>query len=349
MEDVVVRTESVKSVSDTPFHSGVETCGQVGSSGPYEAPLRSNSISFFDLVEDLNKDICSLSPVGGNASNSIFQSSSPGTQDSGSALSTNMDFETLTGTAESAMQVAGATPPLSWTSEHSTVGTLPGCNPTAAAAPFGTAASSGAPFDSLLASAMPEDEVMSMTFAPAVKPKLEQVQALEDFFRRDTLDESPSLSGFDSRDSVYSAPGLEARRSYGDIEARPKAVSPAAANLNRSMSAAARMPVSMALLSRSLSVAAPPAIQRSYSTAGPGTNRPPKDGSLSALLPKDKLNRKRAAARRYYHNQKNKAVDYEVTIARLETENTALGKELMNALKKLELLKKSRSSPMSVC
>lgn len=181
---------------------------------------------------------------------------------------------------------------------------------------------------------------------PSEEAKPEQVQALAELFRHDSL-ESPDLSALGSRDSVYSAPGLDETRLSSCDEA-PQQLAPSV-ELKRSASTAGRLPVSMAMLSRSLSVAAPPQLSRSYSTAGPGTNRPPKDGSQSALLPKEKLNRKRAAARRYYHNQRNKAVDYEVAIERLETENQALSKELMNALKQLEHLKKSEVSPMSVC
>ena len=107
------------------------------------------------------------------------------------------------------------------------------------------------------------------------------------------------------------------------------------------------VPVSLPV---STPVVAPLPAMRMYSTAGPGTNRPPKDGSMSAQLPREKLSRKRAAARRYYHNQKNKAVDYEVTISCLESENQSLSKELMNALKQLELLKKAHQlAPMLVC
>lgn len=83
------------------------------------------------------------------------------------------------------------------------------------------------------------------------------------------------------------------------------------------------------------------AMRKTMSEAGPGTNRPPKRGSLSALLPKDKLARKRASARRYYHNQQNKVYHFSDTISKLERENTTLAKELKQAFKRLDLLKKA--------
>lgn len=84
-------------------------------------------------------------------------------------------------------------------------------------------------------------------------------------------------------------------------------------------------------------------VARSYSEAGPGTNRPPKRGSLSAMMPKDKLTRKRAAARRYYHNQKNKVYDFEDEINKLEHENHTLSMELKNAVTRLNFLKQARA------
>ena len=290
-------------------------------------------MSFVELVEDISKN------VFGSDTAIVFQDASP-QQDSCSAISSNMDFETFTGTAESTIQL-GFAAPLSWTSDQST----------AVGAPLNTAFGAlGTPLDNLFTSAISDEEVMSMAFTPArEEAKPEQVQALAELFRNDSLDAPDLSSALGSRDSVYSAPALETRPSGCDEPQQQVAAVEASAHLERSASAAVRLPVSMAMLGRSLSVAAPPQLSRSYSTAGPGTNRPPKDGSQSALLPKDKLNRKRAAARRYYHNQRNKAVDYEVVIARLETENQALSKELVDALKKLEHLKKSEVKPMSVC
>lgn len=300
----------------------------------HSTPLRSNSVTFVELVEDINKH------VFGDDADVLFEDASPG-QDSCSAISSNMDLETFTGTAESTMQLACAGP-FSWTSDQSTAA---GAALNTASAAFGAL---DTPLDiNLFTSAISDEEVMSMGFTRNEEAKPEQVQALAELFRHDSFD-SPDLSAMGSRDSVHSAPALETTRPCCDEPQQLAAVQPNPV-LKRSASAAVRLPVSMAMLSRSLSVAAPPQLSRSYSTAGPGTNRPPKDGSQSALLPKDKLSRKRAAARRYYHNQRNKAVDYEVAIARLETENQALSKELVNALKQLEHLKKSEVTAMSVC
>eukprot|EP00951_Prasinocladus_malaysianus_P000051 scaffold394_cov41-Prasinocladus_malaysianus.AAC.2 len=83
--------------------------------------------------------------------------------------------------------------------------------------------------------------------------------------------------------------------------------------------------------------------RRVFSQAGPGTNRPPKEGSLSAKLTKEKLSRKRAAARRYYHNQKNKVFEYEEVVRALEAENKAVSDDLRAAIKRLDVLKKTRA------
>jgi hypothetical protein len=96
---------------------------------------------------------------------------------------------------------------------------------------------------------------------------------------------------------------------------------------------------------RSLTADTSPAggdLKRPKSAPGTGTNRPPKRGSVSAQLPAEKLDRKRAAARRYYHNQKNKVVDYEEVVTRLELENAALKGDIQVALEKLEFLKQAR-------
>jgi len=336
MTDVLLRGDSAVGAV-TP--NSVSLAGLV----PFEPPevshstlLRSNSVGFVELVSDINKHV-----FPDDAAILFSEDASPG-QDSCSAISSNMDFETFTGTAESTLQLAcAAAAPLSWTSDQSTAADA------GAGAPINPFPALVSPLDSLFTSAISDEEVMSKAFtAPSEEAKPEQVQALAELFRHDSL-ESPDLSAFGSRDSVYSAPGLD-EMPLSTCDEPPQKLAPSV-DLKRSASAAGRMPVSLATLTRSLSVAAPPQLSRSYSTAGPGTNRPPKEGSQSALLPKDKLNRKRAAARRYYHNQRNKAVDYEVAIARLETENQALSKELVNALQKLEHLRKSEVSQMSVC
>ena len=177
--------------------------------------------------------------------------------------------------------------------------------------------------------------------------------------------EAPLLGEYGSRDSVRSAPGLghqddsydsRSESRDGSTEAKPA--------MGRSQSLAvpdtAYNNISLALSGRSQSVTVSglygnkqenrpknrinkrSPTSRAYSEAGPGTNRPPKEGSQSALLPKDKLSRKRAAARRYYHNQKNKVIDYEEAISRLETENATLAQELALALEKLEMLRQSQ-------
>jgi len=92
----------------------------------------------------------------------------------------------------------------------------------------------------------------------------------------------------------------------------------------------------------SLATATPTATTRKKTCAGPGTNRPPKRGSVSAQLPQDKLARKRAAARRYYHNQKNKMVDYEDVVSQLERENVELKRALQLATERLSLVRQER-------
>ena len=333
--NVLLRADSVSAVSNSIF----SLSGLVPFDSPEVLHSAPSGVSFVELAEDIISKHHAAGAADTATLRVVFQDASQG-QDSCSAISSNMDFETFTGTGESTMQL-GCGAPVSWTSDQSTAA--------GAGAPLNAAFGAlDARLYSLFTGAISDDEVMSMAFpAPSEAAKPEQVQALAELFRNDSLD-PPDLSALGSRDSVYSAPELEARPDYPEPHQQLAAAEPNAA-LQHPVSAAVPVPVSMDLLSRSLSVAAPQQLGRSYSTAGPGTNRPPKDGSQSALLPKDKLNRKRAAARRYYHNQRNKAVDYEVAITRLETENQALSQELVDALKKLEHLKKSDVTPMSVC
>jgi len=194
-------------------------------------------------------------------------------------------------------------------------------------------------------------------------PPLDRQSSLEEKFICGEVElpfDAPLLGQYDSRDSVQSAPDQVEDNSY-DSKSDSKDFSPPSTRpaLGRSQSVVpetACLKLTMAGRSQSVTLSGQfgnkhanragsklrgGARARAYSEAGPGTNRPPKEGSQSAMLPKDKLSRKRAAARRYYHNQKNKVIDYEEAIARLQLENTNLAQELALAVEKLEMLRKA--------
>lgn len=330
-------------------------------------PIRHGSLNFLDLVDELAAVPELAETQQQREEQREEESSHPSAVESCSGLSSNMDFEQVQGTAESRQQAAAAAvaaaggTPLSWTSGESVAFAAAVRSRGAAAVPLSEALYPGAPVEASVAScmlpeplfpsAMADEEVASMVFSGVAehhRAKLEQSEALDEFLRRGLPDAvegfpAPVLGGFDSRDSVHSAPGLAPHGSFSS--GAPPAAS--ASGMGRCHSVEVSQKHLQGdlhgLLARSYS-SITPGVKRTYSAAGPGTNRPPKEGSQSALLPKDKLQRKRAAARRYYHNQKNKAVDYEVTISNLETENHALSRELMNALKQLEMLKKAKSA-----
>lgn len=329
---------------------------------------RQPSLNFFDIVGDLaavpDLDCSAPEPI-------VFEPPAPQRQDS-SGVSSNMDIEAHVGTAESTRRQAPSTlGSISWAgdtgcfagrsfhsalfhgldvSQHPLVShdTPPAPVPSSHALPA-----------TLLSQTMAEDEVFNLQFCGVVDHavKEEPPDALDPFLHKgepDAVDQmgSPLLRQFGSHDSITSALGLEntcAVKHTGIT--RSDGACPPLNSLSCCQSAGDCAPgLPATLTSTVLSFSVPqlkPQLKLAYSQAGPGTNRPPKEGSLSAKMPSDKLQRKRAAARRYYHNQKNKVVDYEATISKLEMENQTLSLELMNALKRLEMLKKSNMASSS--
>lgn len=166
---------------------------------------------------------------------------------------------------------------------------------------------------------------------------------------------APQLCQFESYSSVHSAPALGKCESYEseDNSRETARTAPTAAGKPPKPSSARRSSATApGYLSSDIIQDLERAIQQSNSAtegglngargrsmAGPGTNRPPKEGSQSALLSEEKLSRKRASARRYYHNQKNKVFDFEDSIKKLEVENKDLQAELKAALERLEFLR----------